>query len=184
MPTPREPASLAIVRRFVHTLDVEEGVDAVADPAGLRRWLGEAGLLRSRARLTLEGEDLRGALELREALRVLLLANNGVAGNVDTARRVLEQAAERAGLALRFPPEGARLRPTAASADGTLGRMVAAVGEAMLVGTWPRLKACRAGDCTWAFWDGTRNRSRTWCSMAVCGNRTKARTYRRRRAAG
>ncbi|MGH3007295.1 MAG: CGNR zinc finger domain-containing protein, partial [Gaiellaceae bacterium] len=46
-----------------------------------------------------------------------------------------------------------------------------------------RLKACRAEDCRWAFYDRARNRSRHWCSMAVCGNRTKARTFRRRHAA-
>jgi predicted RNA-binding Zn ribbon-like protein len=75
------------------------------------------------------------------------------------------------------------LAPSATGVDGALGRILSGVGEAMLVGTWPRLKACRAGECTWAFWDGARNRSRTWCSMAVCGNRTKARAFRRRRAA-
>ncbi|MGZ8667616.1 MAG: CGNR zinc finger domain-containing protein, partial [Solirubrobacterales bacterium] len=27
----------------------------------------------------------------------------------------------------------------------------------------------------------SRNRSRTWCSMEVCGNRAKTRSYRHRR---
>lgn len=43
--------------------------------------------------------------------------------------------------------------------------------------------ACPADSCGWAFYDHARNRSRRWCSMAVCGNRTKARSYRRRHAA-
>ena len=45
---------------------------------------------------------------------------------------------------------------------------------------WPRLKACR--QCGYAFFDRSKNRSAAWCAMSICGNRTKNRTYRRRRA--
>jgi len=45
-----------------------------------------------------------------------------------------------------------------------------------------RLKVCR--NCNWLFLDRSRNGSRLWCDMAVCGNRRKAsRHYRRRKAA-
>jgi predicted RNA-binding Zn ribbon-like protein len=50
----------------------------------------------------------------------------------------------------------------------------------MADGTWHRLKACR--QCAWAYYDYSKNRSATWCSMAICGNRTKTRAYRRRRS--
>jgi predicted RNA-binding Zn ribbon-like protein len=49
----------------------------------------------------------------------------------------------------------------------------------MLDGTWVRLKACR--NCHWSFYDYSPNRSATWCSMQLCGNRTKTRAYRSRR---
>jgi predicted RNA-binding Zn ribbon-like protein len=49
----------------------------------------------------------------------------------------------------------------------------------MLDGTWPRLKACR--NCCWSFYDYSPNRSATWCSMQLCGNRKKTRAYRSRR---
>ena len=42
-----------------------------------------------------------------------------------------------------------------------------------------RLKICP--NCEWLFLDRSRNRSRTWCDMAVCGNRTKARLHYRKR---
>ncbi len=43
-----------------------------------------------------------------------------------------------------------------------------------------RMKIC--GNCGWLFIDRSKNRSRTWCDMAVCGNRAKAsRHYRRRK---
>jgi predicted RNA-binding Zn ribbon-like protein len=66
--------------------------------------------------------------------------------------------------------------------DGAFGRIVAIVFKAMLDGSWARLKACR--QCGWAFYDTSKNRSGSWCSMQICGNRTKTRAYRRRKAAG
>ncbi|QRM54899.1 CGNR zinc finger domain-containing protein [Sinorhizobium sp. BG8] len=43
-----------------------------------------------------------------------------------------------------------------------------------------RLKICP--NCQWLFLDRSRNRSRAWCDMAVCGNRVKAsRHYYRHR---
>ena len=122
----------------------------------------------------------RRLLAVREALRSLLAANNG--GALDAgAARVLDEAARRARLALRFGPGGsAALEPAAGGVDGALGRLLAIVANAMAAGTWPRLKACRAEGCRWAFYDHARNRSRAWCSMAVCGNRAKSRAYRAR----
>ena len=48
--------------------------------------------------------------------------------------------------------------------------------------TVARLRICP--NCSWLFVDRSRNSSRLWCDMAVCGNRQKAsRHYRRRRTA-
>ena len=47
----------------------------------------------------------------------------------------------------------------------------------------PCVKACPADDCRWAFYDRSRNRSGTWCDMSDCGNRAKARAYRKRHQA-
>jgi len=56
----------------------------------------------------------------------------------------------------------------------------AAAARLTVLGEWNRIKICPADDCRRAFHDRSRNRSRTWCSMRVCGNRRKARTFRRR----
>ncbi|MCM2473954.1 hypothetical protein HGO38_10765 [Rhizobium sp. CG5] len=43
-----------------------------------------------------------------------------------------------------------------------------------------RMKIC--ANCGWLFLDRSKNRSRMWCDMAVCGNRVKAsRHYHRKR---
>lgn len=41
-----------------------------------------------------------------------------------------------------------------------------------------RVRECAAKDCRWLFMDQSRNRSRRWCDMTVCGNRDKIRRFR------
>ena len=163
---------------FVNTRDVEEETDSIADPESLEGWIAaQTGDYPG----DLDREDLRRVLALRESLRALLLANNG------------EQAASASLVALREAAERTRLRTTIA-ADGSLdiaparsglsgfeARLLLAIERLQSHGAWPRLKACTEHDCQWAFYDTTRNRSRTWCSMDVCGNRKKTRRYRARK---
>jgi len=40
-----------------------------------------------------------------------------------------------------------------------------------------RLKKCGSANCGWLFVDTTRNGTRRWCDMRVCGNRAKAQRY-------
>jgi predicted RNA-binding Zn ribbon-like protein len=42
------------------------------------------------------------------------------------------------------------------------------------------VKACEGHSCTLVFADHTRRRARRWCSMAICGNRTKQAAHRNR----
>jgi predicted RNA-binding Zn ribbon-like protein len=45
-----------------------------------------------------------------------------------------------------------------------------------------RTKICP--NCRWLFIDRSKNASRTWCDMLVCGNRAKAARFQQRRGAG
>jgi predicted RNA-binding Zn ribbon-like protein len=174
------PGELELVREFVNTLDVESGTEELVGPRALAVWLEARGVgVGGRPKPA----DVLAARQLREAIRALLLENNGVSVRKEAAL-TLNQAARRAGLGLVFDSAGrAQLVPAARGVDGALGHLLGVVAAAMADGTWSRLKACRADDCRWAFYDRARNHSRHWCSMAVCGNRTKARSFRRRRAA-
>jgi predicted RNA-binding Zn ribbon-like protein len=60
-----------------------------------------------------------------------------------------------------------------------MGRIVAAVYAAMADPEWRRLKLCGSSTCRWAFFDRSRNQSSRWCTMASCGNREKARRFRK-----
>ena len=177
------PGRLNHIRRFVNTHDLEDGSDEIAEPEALRDWLAERGLIDERAELT--ESDVRQAQAVREALRKLLLANNGDPLDQD-AVETLNAASKSAELQLRVAPDGsAELTPVRTGIDAAIGRLLAIVHDAMHDGTWPRLKACALHDsCEWAFYDWSKNRSGTWCDMKVCGNRAKARAYRERRRAG
>jgi len=174
------PGQLEHVRNFVNTRDLETGVEELPSPEALASWLAERDLLTEEARVG--PRALNEAIEVREALRRLLLANNGAPLETD-AIETLNRAASGASLAVRFDADA---QPALAAGAGgpaaAVAPIVAIVYEAMVNGTWQRLKACPADDCQWAFYDQSRNRSGTWCNMQVCGNRAKVRAYRERQS--
>jgi predicted RNA-binding Zn ribbon-like protein len=175
------PGELALVQAFVNSrwdLD-HEFRDRFADPQALGRWLLERELLEPDARLT--SAELRRALDVREGLRQLLFSNNGHPADPDAVVR-LNSALGRAGVSVRLRdgerPEFVALR---GGLDAALAMIAAIVAAAQIDGSWGRLKACPGRDCGWVFFDRSRNQSSGWCSMAVCGQREKAREYRKRR---
>lgn len=48
----------------------------------------------------------------------------------------------------------------------------------MTCGDLRRLRACEKPDCRWLFLDTSKNHTRRWCDMKICGNRMKARRYK------
>jgi predicted RNA-binding Zn ribbon-like protein len=42
-----------------------------------------------------------------------------------------------------------------------------------------RVKQCQGEKCGWLFFDATKNKSRRWCEMEVCGNRAKQKRFAR-----
>jgi predicted RNA-binding Zn ribbon-like protein len=169
-----------LVVDFVNTAGFGPDREDLPTPGALAEWLSSRDLDPG-ARVTKgEWEEARA---VREALRDLLSAHNEVAVDVPRATAVLDAAAQRSGLAIRFAEGTARAEPSAPGVRGALGRILAEVSAGMADGTWERLKACRADDCRWAFLDTAKNRSRAWCSMQSCGNRAKVAAYRERHTA-
>jgi predicted RNA-binding Zn ribbon-like protein len=170
------PEPLRVVQELVNSVDLEHDVEWLGTPTELRVWLRERELDGNRAPTRAE---LQRVHAFRDTLRELLIANNEQR-TAPSAGAALEEAAKRARLTLELDRYGHLvLTPQADGVDGALGSILRIVYEAMADGTWHRLKACR--QCTWAYYDYSKNRSATWCSMAICGNRTKTRAYRRRR---
>lgn len=152
------PGGLALVEKLVNTLSVDTGDDRLAAEFGL------------------SGEALADAVELREALRGVLLAHAGHdlhPGAEDRLNRLL------AGAPLTVRVDGSGTVTLAPAGTPTLlGRIAGALAEGAAEGTWPRLKACAADDCRWAYYDRSPAGRGRWCSMSICGSREKMRKYR------
>lgn len=173
------PGRLRIVQDAVNSFDPEGGHEHWASPDLLRAWLVERELLADGDEVSVA--DLERARIVRELLRAMLAANAG--DNLDPAvTRQLDGVA--ATVRVRIEEDGrARLESARMGVDGALCAIIGIMYEAMVDGTWLRLKACRKHSCKWAFYDRSKNRSGSWCSMSVCGNRVKTRQYRERKRA-
>jgi predicted RNA-binding Zn ribbon-like protein len=181
IPEKTAPGALELVQRFVNSVDLESGEDELTSPEELRAWLAGRELIGPGDTVT--KADLRRALDVREGLRALLMANNGMAADEERVAR-LDQVAARAGVRVAFQPGAEpRLVPEAGGVDGAIGGLLAIVAGAVEQGHWQRLKACPRDVCHWAFYDHSKNRSGRWCRMEVCGNIEKARAFRERRRA-
>ncbi len=72
--------------------------------------------------------------------------------------------------------------------EGGLDWLLAAVArsgaEIIAEGLRARLRLCANVHCDLFFYDNSRTRRRRWCSMAVCGNRSKVAAFARKQASG
>jgi predicted RNA-binding Zn ribbon-like protein len=180
----RASDDIELVSSFVNTLEkktTQPDEESLDSPEALRSWMDAQGIP---AGDRLGQKDLKQAIEFREAMRLLLLSNNGADLDAGVLRR-LRQAADAGLIRVEIEDDGqAYPRPAEVGVSALIARLLAAVSDIQCAGTWERLKACAADDCQWAFYDTSRNRSRTWCSMEVCGNRAKTRAYRARLSDG
>jgi predicted RNA-binding Zn ribbon-like protein len=173
------PGVLRIVQLFVNSLDIEEGTEEWDSPEALGSWLYRHGLTAKREEMS--ERDLRRARSFRELVRAMALANNGLAMEHATKRELQGELAR-----LRFRVQiqqtgGLRFESSRGGLDEAIGRIVSIVSDEMIRGRWNRMKACARDACRWVFYDHSRNQAGTWCTMAICGARTKVQAYYRRR---
>jgi predicted RNA-binding Zn ribbon-like protein len=173
----KAPGTLALVQRFLNTRQDELGIDRLDTAVKACAWLRANGLFT--ARTPLDEADIARLRRLREALRAV--ASGNLSGDLDPAAvAALTRVARTATIRVHVGDDAATsLLPAGHGADAVVATLLVIVHEAQLTGQLSRLKACR--ECGYAFFDRSKNRSATWCSMSICGNRIKNRAYRRRR---
>ena len=172
------PAPLDLVQDFVNTEIPDWNQDDIPTPEALGEWLADRGLLEAGA--AIGPGTFVAARALRAALRGLALANTLGEAPVPSRRVAIDDALARFPLVVRLVAGAPALVPADDGETRGLATLVAIVAEARHRGVWGRMKACRQETCGWLFYDGSRNRSSSWCSMQICGGREKARAYRRR----
>jgi predicted RNA-binding Zn ribbon-like protein len=155
----------------------------LTSPRALALWALDADLLPAAG----DGEDpgatddLRRALALRDALYPCLLGHGTdadwalVSGEVVASRAVSRLRAGEDGVA-RWALDGAADLPPARAALHVVAGSAETLLTSPLAGC---VSACPGAGCGWLFADPRRRRR--WCSMAVCGNRAKARRHAERR---
>jgi predicted RNA-binding Zn ribbon-like protein len=165
------------VTDFLNTVNVEEGTDELATASAFARWLRPDRADVSRV----STPQLDLARRLRSALRSAAERHHDAAPPDRETNEELDALAGRLLLRVRIDDVG---RPALAPAAGGVAGYLAGVLGAVATDPagWARLKICPDDRCRWAFLDESRNGSRRWCSMEVCGNRSKTRRYRQRAA--
>jgi predicted RNA-binding Zn ribbon-like protein len=172
------PGWLQPLLAFVNSIDVELGTDDLAGgPARLSDWLVAQQLVPDGIAVT--AREYRLALGLRSGLRDLCLHNNDHTPVAEDTLGDLTRTLRR--LPMVADPSGVLGPATERPVVAALTRLAAAYVRAEAAGQWHRLRRCPAGDCAWIFWDSTAQATRKWCTMTVCGNRAKARTFASRR---
>jgi predicted RNA-binding Zn ribbon-like protein len=146
---------------------------------------GEAAALRA-----LAGRSPRAARAALERARDLREAVFEVFRAVANGRPVPEPALARVNGALKEALAHLRLAGRGGGAEWTwsapthLDRVtwpaVRAAADLLTGSELALVRECGASDCAWLFVDRSRNATRRWCDMAVCGNREKARRFQRR----
>jgi len=173
------PGSLRLIQALVNTLNAEAGLDLLATRAEAAEWLVAGGLLATGSRLT--GAEHQAFLELREAVRGVLAAHTDRLENPAAASRLAVALAPcRLGLAIGPAGDMQLVSTDHDPFQRVIGAVAIAIAEAAVGGTWARLKSCPAHLCGWAFYDRSASGQSRWCSMQLCGSRSKMRAYRGR----
>jgi len=171
---------------FINTLIVARNhpLELLDEPEDLLRWMFDSYLLSSQDLLFVEqnwlhlggGDIMRSILadarRLRQAAHQALLAPS----DRDTALAVINEYLSLAAVAARLVPsgDGYLLQEYPDSPHGLLS-LIARQVSAIFTELDPSLvKKCRNDKCVLYFYDSSKNRARTWCSMDLCGNRAKA----------
>ena len=184
---------------FVNSLDNRFGtalpLERLTDYGALLRFAVESGVLDARRARHLAQvapaaaeRALRRARELREALAAVLYARLDGRSAPSAALRTLERQLHRAGRyrELRWERrarggvlawERGRFE---ARAELPVWLLAESSGDLMMSEAAEQVRACDADTCRWLFLDTSRNHSRRWCDMKVCGNRMKARRFQAR----
>jgi predicted RNA-binding Zn ribbon-like protein len=146
--------------------------ELIAVRADLDRWLISAGQATRPPSST--EDDVQLARRLREAIYVIASG-----GESNMARETLNTVAAMPAAKPRLTPSGQLERH--GSARNLLATIAREAIELLGSAECERIRQCDGDGCSLLFLDLSRTGERKWCSMSGCGNRAKARAFRKRR---
>lgn len=180
---------------FINTKIIENGQlkDLLTDFTDLAAWAAATDLLeKSKAqRLVAEWTDsaeikdaFTRAIDFREVLREMV-------ANLSWGKTVSKRAIAAINGEIQNQSGSIEIRKTENGFEKSFRadfreprQLLAPVAESaadlLCYGNPARLRKCENPECVLYFYDQTKNHSRRWCSMQVCGNRHKAAAFYRR----
>jgi len=184
---------------LVNTLDWRfrdcEPDELLTSYTDLLGFVEQCGLLKQRQARQFErdtsasegGRVLGEARQLREALAGVVYAQldgrDPPAGALRTLERLFKQLRERQKLLW----DGRRCRWNWSGVEDSpefpLWLLARSTSKLLLSSEMEMIRACGDPECRWLFLDTSKNHSRRWCDMKVCGNRMKARRFHARHEA-
>lgn len=178
---------------FVNTLSALDDDDG-AYPE-LLRFLQQSGLhIAVHHRSSQKTQDqaqcaklIEAAARLRECLRSLFAATVEERALPLASVAILNQYIAEAAAKRKLRPEGHGAiwiwEDDHSDALAPLWPVVWSAAELLASAEHPALRRCAYESCGYFFLDTSKNQSRRWCDMKVCGNRAKARNhYQKKRA--
>jgi predicted RNA-binding Zn ribbon-like protein len=188
----------ALCLDFINTLDnrpvPERRRELLGSYDDLLEWASQAGAIDPALRSALIGEArvhpaearavLASATDLRETLCRMIEGRLAGKRITEADRRSFSDALgaalsrqllqpTRTGFRLEWMREPLRL-------DAVLWPIAKSAGDLFVSADLDRVRECGEDTCRWMFVDRSKNHSRRWCDMKVCGNRTKVRKFYRR----
>jgi predicted RNA-binding Zn ribbon-like protein len=170
----------ALCLDFVNTVGGRENGEVLRDKIhgarDLKRWAGLAHIAAEPVSLKIYGR----AIELRESLQRIFesVVNERTPSARDMGLLNREISAMRSREKMIYSRGTMRI---AREEMPVITAVVASAVELLMSADLSRLRQCGDHQCGWFFLDTSRNRSRQWCDMRVCGNRAKARRFREQR---
>jgi len=186
---------------FINTLDNRPVPERLRELLGsyedLADWAVQAGAIHGPLRAALIRQAkaqpekaraaLRRAIALRETLYRIVGGRLAKRPLAETDLLAFSAALSEAlsHLQLRATRKGFRLvwAEAPVSLEVILWPIAGSAGQLLTSDDLGRVRECGGKTCRWMFVDRSKNHSRRWCDMKVCGNRTKARKFYRRRKA-
>lgn len=154
----------------------QSGVIAAAEARRLGREVSE----NKGARVTAAVRELREAAA--EVLYASLEKKSPPAATIKTLEAKFEEFRSKQRLVWQESKLGWEFDRLSAGAELPLYLLSVATAELMGSDAIEKLRECGNAECRWLFLDTSKNHTRRWCDMKICGNRMKARRFKAQHA--
>ncbi|MEB3062748.1 CGNR zinc finger domain-containing protein [[Mycobacterium] zoologicum] len=160
------PGDEALLLDLLNSTPVIDGVphDELEDPSTARAWL-------SAHDISLKSGQLQELLELRTALQTVVRGDGGP--------QTLQPFIDGVGLSPNMSDDGISWSLSTRETSHAAARVILA-WDALRISSPGRLRPCANPECRLFLIDRSKPNTARWCSMAICGNRMKARRHYQR----